>query len=176
MKDDLQQERIAELEDQLGALQKQLAVLQTQTAALLEQNHRLKEENQALRDELAVLKHQKPKPSIRPSRLHEGDGKRRKNKDKRKSGKERKVDHTVVVKLEQVPQGSRFKGYSEYVVQELVVKVEATLYRVEKWLTPEGKLVRDSLGEIDPMRVWDGVVMDGTNQRHHGHRSTRLLV
>ena len=41
MKDDLQQERIAELEDQLGALQKQLAVLQTQTAALLEQNHRL---------------------------------------------------------------------------------------------------------------------------------------
>ena len=36
--------------------------------------------------------------------------------------------------------------------------------------------VRDSLGEIDPMRVWDGVVMDGTNQRHHGHRSTRLLV
>jgi regulator of replication initiation timing len=72
--------------------------LQKQTAALLEQNHRLSEENQALRDELAVLKQQKPKPSIRPSRLHEGEGNERKNKGKRKPGKERKVDHTVVVK------------------------------------------------------------------------------
>ncbi|HZM11708.1 MAG TPA: transposase [Candidatus Limnocylindrales bacterium] len=145
MKHDLQEERIAELEEQLGVLQKQFAVLQKQTATLLEQNHRLSEENQALRDELAVLKHQKPKPSIRPSRLHEGEGKERKNKGKRKPGKERKVDHTVVVKPEKVPQGSRFKGYSDYVVQELVVKVEATLYRVEKWLTPEGKLVTGEL-------------------------------
>lgn len=113
--------------------------------ALREENHRLREENQVLRDEVARLKNQKPKPSIRPSRLHEGEDEKRGAKG---GGQERtrpKVDKTVVVKAENVPEGSRFKGYSDFTVQELVIQTETTLYRVEKWLTPEGKLVTGQL-------------------------------
>ena len=35
--------------------------------------------------------------------------------------------------------GSRFKGYEEITVQDLALKVEATLYRRERWQTPDGK-------------------------------------
>jgi len=108
-------------------------------AALREENHRLREENQGLRDEVARLKGQKGKPSIGPSRLSE---KRRRPRRERRQGGDRalrRIDRTVVVKATGVPAGSRFKGYADYRVQDLVIKAETTLYRVEKWLTPEGK-------------------------------------
>jgi hypothetical protein len=114
--------------------------------------HRLREENQVLRDEIARLKGQKPKPTIRPSRLDEGERKERGGGHKGKGGHERRVDRTVVLKAEQVPAGSRFKGYSRYVVQDLVIKAETTRYLVEKWLTPEGKLVTSKL----PVEAADG--------------------
>jgi len=36
---------------------------------------------------------------------------------------------------------SRVKGYSDFDVQELVIKTETVRYRVENWYTPEGKLI-----------------------------------
>jgi len=46
-----------------------------------------------------------------------------------------------VVKAQGVPEGSRFKGYSDFDVQELVIKTETVRYRVENWYTLEGKLI-----------------------------------
>jgi hypothetical protein len=121
------------------------AALQADNAALREIVHRQREEIQALRDEIARLKNQKPKPTISPSRLNDRDKKKRRGKHKLRRDKHRQADLTVVIKAEQVPEGSRFKGYSDYTVQELVVKAQTTLYRVEKWLTPEGKMVTGEL-------------------------------
>jgi len=94
-----------------------------------------------LRDEVARLKGQKGKPSIGPSRLNGKKRRRRRGRKRRGSGPERQVDRTVVVKAEGVPAGSRFKGYAKFDVQELVIKTELVRYRVEQWLTPEGKLL-----------------------------------
>ena len=44
-----------------------------------------------------------------------------------------------------MPEGSRFKGYADFDVQELVIKSERVRYRLEKWLTPEGKLITAKL-------------------------------
>jgi len=121
-------------------------------ATLREENHRLREENQALRDEVARLKNQKPKPTIGPSRLTEGESKKRNRRRKRRGGKQCQPDRTVVVEAKDVPEGSRFKGYADFFVQELVIQAQTTLYRVEKWLTPEGKLVT---GEL-PAEATDG--------------------
>jgi len=147
---DLRVERIAELERQLGALrgqfaalQEQNAALQEQNAALQEQNHRLREDNQALRDEVARLKKQKTKPKIQPSRLNEKE--RKKRRGQRKGGRKPEADRTLVIEADQVPKGSRFKGYDDYWVQELVIQTQTTLYRVEKWSTPNGELVRGNL-------------------------------
>ncbi len=105
-----------------------------------EENHRLREENQGLRDEVARLKGQKGKPSIGPSRLNQkGRAKRRGRRRRRREA--RRIDRTEVVRAKDVPAGSRFKGYSDFDVQELVIKTETVRYRVENWYTPEGKLI-----------------------------------
>jgi hypothetical protein len=114
-------------------------------AALREENHRLREENQALRDEVARLKGQKGKPSIGPSRLHSKQ--RRKRRGRHRLGRvgPLRIDRTEVVTAKDVPEGSRFKGYADFYVQELVIKAERIRYRVEKWLTPTGELVTGDL-------------------------------
>jgi hypothetical protein len=114
-------------------------------AALREEHHRLREENQALRDEVARLKGQKGKPSIGPSRLH--PRKRRKRRGRRRRGRvgPLRIDRTEAVKAKDVPEGSRFKGYADFDVQELLIKTERIRYRLEKWRTPSGELVTAEL-------------------------------
>ena len=119
--------------------------LREENGALQEEKHRLREENQALRDEVARLKGQKGKPTIQPSRLNKGDKPTGGGGRKRDGDSQRRIERTVVVKAKGVPEGSRFKGYSDFTVHDLVIKTETTLYRLEKWLTPEGKLVTGEL-------------------------------
>ena len=153
MERDLRDERIGELERQLGALREQNASLQEQNAALQEQNHRLREDNQALKDEVARLKKQKAKPKIAPSRLNEKKRKKRRGQRKGKGSRKLEADRTVVIEAEQVPKGSRFKGYDDYWVQELVIQTQTTRYRVEKWSSPNGELVRGNLPATVPASV-----------------------
>ena len=93
-------------------------------ATLEAANHGLREENQVLRDEVARLKGQKGKPSIGPSRLNkEGKGKRGGGRQRQQKD-ERPPDRTEIVKAEGVPEGSTFKGYADWTVQELVIRTQ----------------------------------------------------
>lgn len=147
-------------------------------AALREDNHRLREENQTLRDEVARLKGQKGKPSIGPSRLTKRDRLKRRGGRRRGQTADRRVDRIEVVKAKNVPAGSDFKGYADHVVENLVIQIETTLYRVEKWLTPEGKLVT---GEL-PAEVVRGSHFGATlqsfilHQYHHAQVTEPLLL
>ena len=115
--------------------------------ALLEIIQLQQEQIQALRDEVAHLKGHKPKPEIKPSRLENIEshqdppsGQRPGSAKKSKTG-ELQIHETKVLKADNVPEGSTFKGYQDYTVQGLVWKSHNILYRRERWLTPQGEFL-----------------------------------
>jgi len=103
------------------------------------------EQIQALKDEIARLKGHKPRPEIKPSKL-EQDSKDDKNKDNKgrldSAGKNERgpieIHETKILEAENVPPGSRLKGYEDYTVQGLVIKPYNVLYRRQRWQTPQG--------------------------------------
>jgi len=124
---------------------------------LLEVSHYQTELIQALRNEIAQLKGNKPKPQIKASNMDKGAGKgkvgssskskKRPGSAKKKKTKELKIHKTEIVKAENIPAGSEFKGYKEFVVQNIVINSHNTLYRMERWQTPSGNYVE---GELPP--------------------------
>jgi hypothetical protein len=106
----------------------------------------------AFKDEIARLKGEKPRPRIKPSALEknldsisdEGDKEKsvkRAGSAKRKKTEGLKIHDTVFLKASDVPLGSRFKGYEDFAVQGLLFQLHNTLYRRERWQTPDGKTI-----------------------------------
>src|SRR5713101_3717061 len=125
---------------------------------------KLKTEHQAIKDELARLKNLPPRPPQKPSGMDKatdrggspfdsrsGGGARsgEGGKSPRRRGSQRDkltIDATVVVRAK-APAGSRHKGYEEIVVQDLSLSPQVTLYRRERWKTPEGETI---IAALDP--------------------------
>jgi Transposase IS66 family len=109
---------------------------------------KLRIEHQAIKDELARYKKLPPRPPQKPSGMEKatdlpdaaaGRTKGEPSKRRRGSNLEKlKINQTVVVPVA-APAGSRRKGYEEIVVQDLVLNPSATLYRRERWETPDGQ-------------------------------------
>ena len=112
---------------------------------LLEGIAALRAENAALREEIARLKGLKGRPKIKPSGMAEGADPKPGGGKRQRRGRGGKlsrltIDEERVVKAE-VPAGSRFKGYQDYVVQDLMLRPHVVRYRRERWLTPAGETI-----------------------------------
>jgi len=105
------------------------------------------EEIQLLRDEIARLKNQKPKPKIKPSNLEKNTRKKKKAIKKKSRPRKRsktkylEIHEEVAIKPDNLPQGSTFKDYQDYVVQDLVLFNWNIRYRRERWQTPSGDYI-----------------------------------
>jgi hypothetical protein len=99
----------------------------------------------ALREENRRLKGLKGPPALKPSKPSgmekATEAKPGRNKRRRGPKNARLTVEEVQVLRAEVPAGSRFKGYEDFVVQDLVVRPRVIRYRRERWLTPQGATV-----------------------------------
>ena len=99
----------------------------------------------ALREELARLKGLKGRPQLKPSGMEKSTQERTKGKRKpgRRGAKRSKltIHQTKVIKPKNIEPGSRFKGYEDFIVQDIVVEPRTILYRRERWQLPSGETV-----------------------------------
>src|SRR3954471_15535236 len=96
----------------------------------------------AQRAEIARLKGLKGRPALRPSGMEEASEPKPPSPVKGRRGP---VTPRVAVEdrilAAAVPPGSRFKGYADFVIQDLVLRARCIRYRRERWLTPDGQLI-----------------------------------
>jgi hypothetical protein len=145
---DLLQQQTRIIEEKTRTIQEQTRIIQEQAEQIVS----LKKTVQGLKDEISRLTKTTKRPKFRPGggdpRSRSGDpggtaGGKESNVANRMVPK--KVQQEVHVLAIGVPEGSRFKGYQTYVVQELEIIPKDITYKLEVWQLPDGTVVRASL-------------------------------
>jgi len=99
----------------------------------------------AQRDEIARLKNGPRRPNIKPSGMEKATEPKAPPKardEPRKKGSKRSkltIHEERTVKLKAPPRGSRFKGYTNYVVQDLIITPHVVNFRRERWQSANGE-------------------------------------
>src|SRR6266853_2659283 len=127
------------------------ADLKSLVLKLLEEVSELRRTVASQRDEIARLKGGPGRPNIKPSGMDKatepkppsgaGVGPRPKGgKTSRLS-----IHEERTVKVTAVPEGSCFKGYANFVVQDLVIRPHVVNFRRERWQGPDGEVMTATL-------------------------------
>ena len=132
------------------------AELKLLVVKLLEEVADLRRMVAAQRDEIARLKGGPPRPDIKPNSKPSGMEQATDPKpphgrnERRRRGRTRAkltINEERTVKLPAPPRGARFKGYTSFVVQELVLHSHVIDFQCERWLTADGKVMTAALPE-----------------------------
>jgi len=111
---------------------------------LLEEVAELRRTVATQRDEIARLKGGSGRPNIKPSGMDRGTEPKQSptagGEPRQKGSKTSKlsIHEERTVELEAPPQGARFKGYTDYVVQDLMIRPHVVNFRCERWQTADG--------------------------------------
>ena len=168
-------------EDEKSPLVEQLVACIEQQANIIQQQA---EQLQQLKDEIARLKKQPPKPKIKPSSLE----KKKKDKSKRSKGKRpgskkrRKTNKLQIhkerpIEPEQIPDGSEFRYYKSFVVQDLKIQAFNTRYRLKVYTAPNGSCVAGQLpGYLNGGHYGPTLIRFVLYQYYHCHVTQPLLL
>ena len=156
---------------------------------LIEHTQKQQEEIDVLKDEIKILKGEKKRPKFKASKLDEStneetegvadsapDDNKKKKLRKRNNKKGLTIHQDKRIKPDNIPEGSRFKGYQDFVVQELVIHNENIRYRLERWLTPDGKLITGRLPSSLENRHYDSNLVTYLLYQHHHCQVTQPLL
>jgi hypothetical protein len=139
---------------------------------------------QKLRDEIAILKGQKPRPTIAPSRLEtpppkppRADGDKRPGSQKRSKKASFLTPQEKIIPFPDPPPGAVGNGYEEYFVQELVIHGQVTRYLRERIVTADGRTLLAPLpDDVLPGSHFGPVLITYIlYQYHHCHVTQPLL-
>jgi hypothetical protein len=136
-----------------------------------------------LEDEIARLKGQKPRPVIAPSRLETppprppNPGQKRPGSAKRPKNAQLIITDKVVP-LDNLPLEATFKGYEDFIVQELILRPQVTRYRRERWQTADGQtLIAPLPADVLPGNHFGpDLICFILHQYHHQHVTQPLLL
>ncbi len=140
---------------------------------------------QKLKDEIAELKGQKAKPKIKPSNLDKETKKRKKIiRDKKRPGskkrsktKQLKIHEDKIIEPEFIPAGSVFKGYQDFIVQDLVISNWNIRYRKARYQTPVGNYITGKLSrKVSKSHFGSTLTAFILYQYYHGHVTQPLIV
>ena len=125
------------------------------TEQLIERVQQQDEEIALLKDEINILKGEKKRPVFKGSKLDKNtksnhsskaSSKKRPGSGKRKKTQQLVIHEDKVIKpVAPLPPGSRFKGYRDFVVQDLNIESHNIRYRLEHWVTPQNEPVNGQL-------------------------------
>jgi hypothetical protein len=160
---------------------KALTPLVEQLLAIIEHQNAIIQE---LKDEIARLKKQPPRPKIKPSSLNKNknrSGKASRNKrpgsNKRAKTAELTIHNTEPIEPELIPPGSQFRGYNDFVVQDLCIKSCNTQYRLKVYETPDGDFVTGTLpASLNGKHFGPTVIRFILYQYFHCHVTQPLLL
>ena len=100
---------------------------------------------QQLKDEIARLKNQPPRPDIKPSSLGKKKKRSKGSLRKKRAGSEKRsktahleIHKTKPIEPENIPAGSEFRSYKDFVVQDIVIEPLNTRFRLKVYQTPDG--------------------------------------
>jgi uncharacterized small protein (DUF1192 family) len=149
---------IVELRAEIVQLKAENAELKAANIELIKQNQSfarlildLQETVKELKDEINRLKGQKSRPKFPPANLDKGG-----NGSGNKNSKQqipttpitgfKKIRHKeIVITPPNIPEGSRFKGYSDFHIEELNIEALKIKYRLAVYETPSGEILRGRL-------------------------------
>ena len=155
-------------------------------------NSELEQRVHALEAEVRRLKNLPARPNIKPSALDQdrdeddpppGGGattpstrKHRRPRTRNKRHKHLEIHHSTVIEPEPVPAGSRFRGYRDFDVQDLIISAFNTRYRLARYETPCGQFL---VGKL-PQHLNDGhfgpTLEAFIVHQHHHQRVTQPLL
>src|SRR5512135_440157 len=150
---------------------------------LLEIIRTQQERIQQLEGEIARLKGLKTRPVIAPRRLETplrqppAPGQKRPGSDKRATTAQLTITAEIFIRPDDKPPGATFKGYEDFVVQDLIIQPRVFRDRRERWQTPDGQtLVAPLPPEVIPGSHFGpnpiGFIL---HQYHHQHVTRPLL-
>ena len=168
-------------EDEKKPLVLQLSTFIEQQSNIIEQQA---EQIQQLKDEIARLKNQPPKPKIMPSSLEKKKkGNSKRSRGKRAGSKKRhktaklQIHKDKPVEPEHIPDGSEFRYYKSFVVQDLKIEAYNTRYRLKVYQAPDGSYVSGKIpshlngGHYGPI-----LIRFALYQYYHCHVTQPLLL
>jgi hypothetical protein len=140
-----------------------------------------------LEQALLKLKGETIKPTIKPSKIDEGDTKDNLEADgdssKPKKGPKRsktehlKIDATINIQPDKIPEGSTFKGYREVVIQDIVFETVNTCYRLAQYQTPDASYVSGQLPDgLNGCHFGNDLISFIRYQYHHQQVTQPLLL
>ena len=146
------------------------------------------EEIQQLKDEIRVLKGEKKRPTFKPSKLEketDNTGKKKTKRSGKRPGSEKRSKNAKLVIHEEkiiepdrdIPEGSRFKGYRYFVVQDLKIQSHNTRYRLARWVTSDGAILTGKLpSSLNGQHFGPQLISYILYQHHHCQVTQPLLL